>query len=126
MEKIKPEDLIKVKEEMESENWSEVEAVQITERNFETLLKEMDNPIKMQKEMAVKLKAFLDVRMEEEIRTKGYLGDLTKRWVSEYTSLLEKIQKAMFGDKSVNLHLHKISHSDIATKIREVRDGTLH
>jgi len=32
---------------------------------------------------------------------------------------LEKIQKALHGDKSVSLHLHKVTHSQIATKMRE-------
>lgn len=124
MERIKPADLVKVKEEMDNE--PKIEEIKVTDVNFEELLKEMDNPLKMQKMMAVKLKAFLDSRMADELESKGYLGDLTKRWVSEYTSLLEKIQKAMFGDKSVNLHLHKISHSDIATKIREATDGSIY
>jgi len=32
---------------------------------------------------------------------------------------LEKIQRALHGDKSVNLHLHKVTHGQVALKMRE-------
>ena len=49
----------------------------------------------------------------------GYLSDHTRRWVESYNKILEKIQTALHGDKSVILNLHKVSHSDISEKIRE-------
>ena len=86
---------------------------------FESLMKQMSNPVIAQKEMAVKLKHYLDKRIENELRTKGILSDHTRRWVESYNNFLDKIQKALYGEKSVNLHLHKVTHSQIAAKIRE-------
>ena len=87
--------------------------------DMDELLKDMNNPVKAQQEMAVKIKMYLDLAVSEDITNKGYLTEHTRKWVESYNNILEKIQKALHGDKSVNLHLHKISHSEIATKIRE-------
>ena len=91
----------------------------LTESEFAKLLQEMQNPVQAQQHLAVKIKSFLDKRINEEMKDKGFLSDHTRRWVESYNNILEKIQKALHGDKSVNLHLHKVSHSDISTKIRE-------
>ena len=91
----------------------------LTESEFAKLLEEMQNPVQAQQHLAVKIKSFLDKRINDEMRDKGFLSDHTRRWVESYNNILEKIQKALHGDKSVNLHLHKVSHSDISTKIRE-------
>ena len=91
----------------------------LTESEFNNLLDQMQNPVLAQQQLAVSIKNFLDERIEEEMSEKGFLSDHTRRWVESYNNILEKIQKALHGDKSVNLHLHKVSHSDISTKIRE-------
>lgn len=95
------------------------ERVGLTENEFAKLLEEVQNPVLAQQNLAVKIKDFLDKRIKEEMSLKGFLSDHTRRWVESYNNILEKIQKALHGDKSVNLHLHKVSHSDISTKIRE-------
>ncbi len=92
---------------------------QPTIEEFKELLEKMKDPLKAQQEIAAKIKNFLDQRIEYEIKQNGSLSNGTRMWVESYNSLLEKIQKAMHGDKSVNLHLHKVSHSDISEKIRE-------
>lgn len=92
---------------------------ELTESEFARLLGEMQNPVQAQQHLAVKIKSFLDKRITDEMKDKGFLSDHTRRWVESYNNILEKIQKALHGDKSVNLHLHKVSHSDISTKIRE-------
>jgi len=94
----------------------------INEKDFEIMLEEMQNPVQAQKKLAVQLKIFLDRRIEDEMTDKGVLSDHTRRWVESYNNVLEKIQKALHGDKSVNLHLHKISHGHIAAKMREALD----
>lgn len=91
----------------------------ITAKNIEKNLIEMENPTLAQKKLAVKLKLFLDKRINEELSKKGMLSDSTRRWVNSYNSILEKIQKAMNEDKGVNINLHTVSHSDIAAKLRE-------
>jgi len=95
------------------------ETKELTESEFAKLLEEMQNPVLAQQHLAVKIKSFLDKRINDEMKDKGFLSDHTRRWVESYNNILEKIQKALYGDKSVNLHLHKVSHSDISTKIRE-------
>jgi len=87
--------------------------------DIDNLLREMQSPVKFQKELAVKIKMFLDHQIETEMSNKGILSDHTRRWVESYGKMLDKIQSAIYGDKSVNLHLHKVSHSDISTKIRD-------
>jgi len=92
---------------------------EITEENFEELLADMENPVNAQKEIAVKVKLFLDKRIRDEMKEKGVLGDNTRKWIETYTSLLEKLQRAIHGDKSLNLHVHQITHGEIAAKMRE-------
>ncbi len=96
-----------------------IDKEQISDEEFQKMLIEMQNPVQAQKRLAVQIKIFLDSRIKEELESKGILSDHTRRWVESYNGILEKIQKAIHGDKSVNLHLHKVSHSDISNKIRE-------
>ena len=85
----------------------------------EEAVRKFGNPVELQKKLAVQIKSFLDNQIKRELDEKGYLTDNTRRWVESYNSILEKIQKAMYGEKSTNLHVHEISHGDIAAKIRE-------
>jgi len=95
------------------------EEKEVTKTDFDKMLLDMDNPINPQKEIAVKIKSFLDKRIKDEMNKNGVLGDNTRKWIETYTSLLEKLQRAIHGDKSLNLHVHDITHGDIAAKIRE-------
>ena len=98
------------------------ETKRITESEFQKMIEEMQNPVQAQQNIAVKIKTFLDERIKSEMVSKGYLSDHTRRWVETYNNILEKIQKALHGDKSVNLHLHKVlTHSQIAAKMREAQ-----
>ena len=97
---------------------------ELTESEFANLLEEMQNPVQAQQKLAVQIKAFLDEKIKKEMREKQSLSDHTRRWVESYNNILEKIQKALHGDKSVNLHLlNKVTHSQIATKMREAMKG---
>lgn len=91
----------------------------MTDEEFQKLLDSMNNPVDAQRSLAVQIKLFLDKRIEKEKNSERGLSDGTRRWVESYLKILEKIQSALHGDKSVNLHLHKVSHSDISSKIRE-------
>ena len=91
----------------------------VTEEEFKQMLEDMNNPVMAQKHLAVQIKIFLDRRIKEEYSEKGVLGDNTRRWVESYNNILEKIQRAIHGDKSVNLHLHKVTHGQVALKMRE-------
>ena len=92
---------------------------EITDEDFSNLLKEMQNPVNAQKEIAVNIKLFLDKRIKDELDKNGVLGDNTRKWVETYTSILDKLQKALHGDKTLNLHVHQITHGEIAAKMRE-------
>ena len=93
---------------------------ELTESEFQKMLDEMQNPVQAQQRVAVQIKTFLDKRIKEEMNgPKKVLSDHTRRWIETYNNILEKIQKALHGDKSVNLHLHKVSHGEIAAKMRE-------
>jgi len=91
---------------------------EMSEVEFKLALEEMQNPVEAQKKVAVKLKHYLDWKIEKEMKENGILSDHTRRWVETFNNLLEKLQKSLYGDKSVNLHLHKVSHSQIATQMR--------
>jgi len=97
----------------------EAQIKELTEEEFNKLIGDMQSPVKFQKELAVKVKIALDHQIEIEMTKKGILSDHTRRWVESYNKILDRIQSAIYGDKSVNLHLHKVSHSDISSKIRE-------
>lgn len=92
---------------------------EITETDFKKLLKDMQNPVNSQKEIAVKVKLFLDKRIKDEMDKNGVLGDNTRKWIETYTTLLEKLQRAIHGDKSLSLHVHQVTHGEIAAKMRE-------
>jgi len=91
----------------------------VSDEDFKQMLEDMNNPVHAQKHLAVQIKLFLDQRVAKEHREKGFLTDSTRRWVETYNNILEKIQRALHGDKSVNLHLHKVTHGQVALKMRE-------
>lgn len=97
---------------------------ELDESEFKKLLDGMKSPVEAQKQLAVHIKHYLDSRMKKEIDEKGHLSDHTKRWCDLYSNVLDKIQKALYGDKSVNLNLdYKVTHGQIAAKMREVQEN---
>lgn len=91
----------------------------ISDDEFDKMLDDMNNPVNAQRRLAVQVKIFLDQRIDKEMAKSGILSDSTRRWVESYNDILEKLQRALHGDKSVNLHLHKVTHSQVALKMRE-------
>ena len=121
MEQISQEQLEEAVKLIPEKKEKEPEDIEWEKDRFNELLEQMQNPVQAQKHLAVQIKIFLDKRIDDEMADKGYLSDITRRWVESYNNILEKIQKALHGDKSVNLHLHKVSHSQIAAKIRNAQ-----
>ena len=119
MDKVSKEDFHKASAIKPKEENEEKPDEKPNEKNMDELLKDIENPVLAQKRMAVQIKGFLDKRISEELESKGILSENTRKWVDSYNNLLDKIQKALSGDKSASLHLHKVSHSDIASKIRD-------
>jgi hypothetical protein len=95
-----------------------------TPEEITTIEQSLAQPIDAMKNLAAKLKIYTDHKIDREMAEKGYLTENTRGWVKEYNLLLEKLQKAQHGDKSVNLHLHEISHAHIASKMRKYKDVT--
>lgn len=93
---------------------------ELSEKELNKMLAEMENPVEEQKRLAVLIKTSLNIQIKRDLDKLGVLSDHTRRWVESYNSILEKIQKALHGDKSVNMHVHTVSHGDIAAKMREV------
>jgi hypothetical protein len=123
MEQISQKQIDKAKSEAEEDTEDEKDKFEgLTEEKFNLILQEMQNPVMAQQRLAAQVKNFLDKRINTEMSDNGYLSDGTRRWVESYNNILEKIQKALHGDKSVSLHLHKVSHSDIAAKMREASE----
>jgi len=94
----------------------------LSEKEVNIIIKKLEQPVDLQKELAAKLKLYIDQRMNKELTEKGYLSDFVRRWISEYNELLDRIQKNLYGDKSVNIHLHKVSHSNISAMMRKYKD----
>lgn len=122
MEEVSQAEFEKAKEEAEEEEEEKDSVYEIVESDMDGLLAKMENPVNAQKELAVKVKMFLDEKMKIEMAKNGYLSDSTRRWIESYNNILEKLQKSLYGDKSVNLHIHKVTHSQIAAKIREAKE----
>jgi len=78
-----------------------------------------DKPVERQKEMAAKIKLYLDERIAEDIRESKVIKESTRRFIELYNELIDKLHKNLYGEKSVNLHLHKVSHDHISQLIRK-------
>lgn len=94
----------------------------LSESEVNIIIKKLEQPVDLQKELAAKLKLYIDSRMNKELSEKGYLSDFVRRWISEYNELLDRIQKNLYGDKSVSIHLHKVSHSNISSMMRKYKN----
>jgi hypothetical protein len=94
----------------------------ITEEEVNALKGNFDTPVEEMKIIAAKVRFFLDNRIKREFREKQTLSDFTRRWIKEYNELLERIQKAIYGEKSVNVTMGKITHMHIASLMREYED----
>ena len=93
----------------------------LTEKDVEAIKKSLDQPVEIQKQLAAKLKLFIDYKMEKELKEWGYLSDNLRKWVTTYNEMLDQIQKSLYGQKSQHLHLHKVSHSVISAEMRKYR-----
>ena len=93
----------------------------MTKDDLKDLVKSHEHPVERQKELAAKLKFYIDARMALEFKD-GIITDHTRRWVKLYNNLLENIQKAIYGDKTHHLHEHRVSHATIAMQMRKYDD----
>ncbi len=92
--------------------------VEISEQ-FNSTLAKMSDPIDYQKELATNLKLMIDKRIALESEDRGLLSETSRRWLVDYNNVLNTLHKNIHGDKSTNLNVHVVAHSDIASKIRK-------
>ena len=120
MEKIGREELESI-ENLDQELDKPIKSIyEIKDEEFNSLMEQMKNPVNIQREFAAKIKIFLDKAIREDMETKGFLSDFTRRWMKDFNDMCDKIQKSLHGDK--HLHLHgNISHADIMNKARKYK-----
>jgi len=121
MDMIGKDDLDKV-ELKDDEGLTPAESPIMREEELKAIITKLEQPVEIQKDLAARLKLFLDRRMKEEMQKKGFLSDFTRRWVSEYNDLLDRIHKNLYGEKSINLHIGKVTHAHIASLMRDFKD----
>jgi len=124
MEIIKEEDF---KEEPDKPLPKELEQAKesnlFTKKDIDALTKGLDNPVAYQQERAAKLKLYIDKRMEEELEEFKYVSDFTRKFIVLYHDMLDKIQKSLYGEKSVNINLTKVTMADVGAMLRNVERG---
>lgn len=93
--------------------------VPFTSDEVSTVIKRLEDPLNLQKELAAKVHLFLNRQIDIETQSLGKLSDTTRKWITEYNDMLDKIQHAQFGEKTLHVHVQKISHSTIAQLMRQ-------
>lgn len=95
---------------------SKLATIKNNEEEWNKLLKEMDKPAEMQKELATKMKIFVDEQIERDIKDYNKITESTRKFIQDYSNLLSALNKNLYGDKTqVDIN---ISNSMIASKIR--------
>jgi len=108
-------------EELTSEEYKEAEKTKIfSKEDIKALQEKLDNPVELQQELAGKIKKYIDNRMAEEHEENGFISEYTRKWVLVYSDVLDKINKALYGEKSVNITLNKVSLADVGAAMRKV------
>lgn len=77
-------------------------------------------PVEMQREMAVRLRRYIDDRMHKDILESGKLSSQTRTFIELYNEICDRVHRNTFGDKAAVLHLHKVSHGQIASMVRQM------
>lgn len=91
----------------------------VPENLMTDLINDMSEPIKAQKVLASQVRYWLERQMETDVKEFGRLTNNTRQWIETYNNILNNLQKNQFGDKSVNLDVRMITHSDIGELIRK-------
>lgn len=96
---------------------SKLATIRENEDEWNKLLKEMETPLNAQRELATKMKIFVDEQIEADIKGYNKITESTRKFIQDYNNMLSNLHKNTFGDKtSVDIN---ISNSMIASKIRQ-------
>jgi len=96
----------------------------IEANDLEEAMEKFDNPIMIQKELAAKMKVFVDRQINTEMITTGRLSNLTRMWIKDVLEVSKDLQIQMHGTKNlnVNVDINNINHSQIANKLRAIKN----
>jgi len=81
----------------------------------------LKNPAKIQREMAAKVKYFLDKQMKEEIIYDGKLSNYTRIWMNDFNHMLDRMQYHSKSDRDRSIESDGITHSQISKKLRQLK-----
>ena len=87
--------------------------------DLDVIRKGLENPVEVQKDLASKLSIVLNKMIDDDIRLNGYVRINTRTFIDTFNNMLDGIHKKLYGDKSVQLNIHKVTHSDIASMMRK-------
>lgn len=97
-------------------------SIELKEERVKEIMQTMETPTLPARELAAKIKIYVDSRLNDEMLYKGFVSDHTRRWVESYSDMLDKLHKNLHGEKSVNINLSsKVSHAQIANLMRKYK-----
>lgn len=106
-------------EQIDEKMLEEIKTLGLDVSAFKTAYEKLENPIEAQKELAGILRAYVHVAIKNDLINQQKITESTRRWLSDYKSLLRDIQVAVNGTKHTELNFTQtVTHSDIAAKIR--------
>jgi hypothetical protein len=88
--------------------------------DLEEVQRAMSRPSEMRKELAVKVKLYVDFLIKKESQ-QGRLSEDTRKWVVTYDQILAGLHDNIVGKVSVNVQLGKITHSHLAAEVRRAK-----
>lgn len=88
------------------------------EEEVAKVVQALNAPLELQKELAAKVKFYLDAKIRLEMSELQGITNNTKSWMRFYNEMLTDINKAINGDRHVNLNVNAITHADISALMR--------
>lgn len=82
-----------------------------------------DNPVELQKDLAIRAHSYLTWRMEFEAREFGKIGEETRKWAALYNDILSDLHKNLHGTKELHMiggHV-TLTHAHVAQEIRTIK-----
>lgn len=94
----------------------------IEEKDILKLLQDLEQPVGSMKKIAAKLQIYIDAKIKQEVDSTGYISESTRKMLHEYNDLLDKIQKALHGEKKTLDGT--LTHAQVGSMIRQyANDG---
>lgn len=117
MKTIEKDDFDKVERPAEEPQVSQ--SYELDPAQLKALVARLDNPLDLQKELAAQLHIFMDRSLHRDLSTTGQVSKNTLNLIKDLNEALDRIHKNIHGEKVAGILELKVSHSDIAAKMRE-------